>query len=632
MASPGKLGKTKKPSALILSILIIISTLSIYSAASIQVEAATTDTFTFGNINIGTQTNSFTTDRDASRFQLTQNGQLQTITVYYTNTGFNAKTAIYTDNNGAPSTLIAQSNSQQVTSSGWQTFTLPQTSLTPGYYWLCQVSSSPSYGKMSPTSTNSHAWKYSPFSAEYPTTFGTPAGYQNTASSIYATCTTAASINPTPSPTPTMTPSPTPTPSSSSGSTKIAISSATASSYSSTHTPNLAIDGIESTANYWGTTSANGLPQWLQLNLGTQTNINQIITHFYDRDSRTYTYNIQASTDGSTWNTIVATKTGKSIVTNTFTQTTAKYIRITITGNTAYSAAHIEEVKIYQSSNSNPVSSPTATQTPSPTPTLTPSIGNHKNNGIWTQAGSDLTQSQCTYYVQQKISEIYMQVGYWKSDSSLYYLVSSSQIQTAVTNAHTAGLKIYAWVTSQASYGVTINIGSSSLRQTAINNMVNLARNYGFDGIADDLEELQCNGYSDYVSYFNGATTALHSIGKQYFAAVVTYLATNMGSTLFSTIHVDRIQPMLYAYPSGQQETKLKEHMDFFLRYSSSPVGLAIHSDYSAYGTLADAMRWVDQKLASGTPTTKLAGIDIFWVHGMTQSQWNAWSNWNTKN
>ncbi len=225
-----------------------------------------------------------------------------------------------------------------------------------------------------------------------------------------------------------------------------------------------------------------------------------------------------------------------------------------------------------------------------------------------------------------------MQVGYWKSDSSLYYLVSSSQIQTAVANAHAAGLKIYAWVTSQASYGTTINIGASNLRQTAINNMVNLARDYNFDGIADDLEELQCSGYSDYVSYFNGAASALHTIGKQYYTAVVAYLAPNMGTALFSTIHVDRIQPMLYTYPSGLQETKAKEHIDFYLRYSSSPVGLAIHSDYPAYGTLADAMSWVDEQLATGTPTGKLAGIDIFWLHGMTQSQWNAWSNWNTKN
>jgi len=71
--------------------------------------------------------------------------------------------------------------------------------------------------------------------------------------------------------------------------------------------------------------------------------------------------------------------------------------------------------------------------------------------------------------------------------------------------------------------------------------------------------------------------------------------------------------------------------MDFTLRYSSSPVGLGIHYDYVAYGKLTDAMTWIDQQIANGTPTSKLAGMDIFWQNGMTQSQWDSWSNWNTK-
>jgi hypothetical protein len=150
---------------------------------------------------------------------------------------------------------------------------------------------------------------------------------------------------------------------------KVAVSSATASSYYSSHTPDMAINGVKLTWDYWGTDAtitAGKLPQWLQLNLGTQTNINQITTHFYDGDSRTYTYYIQASTDGSNWNTIVPTKTGNSIVTDTFTQTTAKYVKITITGNTANLAAHIIEIEIYQSTTS------TTTPTPTPSPTLNP--------------------------------------------------------------------------------------------------------------------------------------------------------------------------------------------------------------------------------------------------------------------
>ena len=280
------LRKLNKPTALCLSLLIILSMLTFLGSTAIPVKAATAGSFDFGNTSIGTITNYFRTDRDASKFQLTQGGLLQSITAYFQTSGFNAKTAIYTDDNGEPSTLIAQSASQAVTASGWKTFSVPQSSLAAGYYWLCVVSdTSESLGAMTSTSTNTHAWKFAPYSAEYSSTFGTPAGYEKTMTSIYATCSaTTSNPTPTPSPTPTNspTPTPTPTPSSSAGLTQVAVYSATASSYSGAYAPNLAIDGIESSTNYWGTTSALLLPQWLQLDLGSQTSICQITTHFYD--------------------------------------------------------------------------------------------------------------------------------------------------------------------------------------------------------------------------------------------------------------------------------------------------------------------------------------------------------------
>jgi hypothetical protein len=138
--------------------------------------------------------------------------------------------------------------------------------------------------------------------------------------------------------------------------TQVVVSGATASSYYGTLTPNQAIDGIESNSNFWGTNgvvTTGQLPQWLQLDLGTtQTNVNQVVTHFYNGDTRTYTYYIQVSTDGSSWTTVVSTKTGSSIMTDTFTSITARYVRLTVTGNTANNAAQIEEIKIYKTTSS----------------------------------------------------------------------------------------------------------------------------------------------------------------------------------------------------------------------------------------------------------------------------------------
>jgi hypothetical protein len=181
---------------------------------SIQAQAETPVTYTFGNTAVGTLTNYFATDRDASRFQLIENGVLQSVTAYFKNSGFNAKVAVYSDSNGSPSTLIAQSNAETVTSSGWKIFTIPKTPLTQGYYWLCVVSSSSSStGTMTASSTTSHVWKANTYSGDYPSTFGSLSGNEKTVTSIYATYIPANSQTPTTSPTlaPTVSPTPRPT-------------------------------------------------------------------------------------------------------------------------------------------------------------------------------------------------------------------------------------------------------------------------------------------------------------------------------------------------------------------------------------------------------------------------------------
>ena len=58
------------------------------------------------------------------------------------------------------------------------------------------------------------------------------------------------------------------------------------------------------------------------------------------------------------------------MVTDTFNQVSARYVRTTVTGNTANTAAHIEEIKVYQGSSAT--NAPTQTPTPSPTPSVSP--------------------------------------------------------------------------------------------------------------------------------------------------------------------------------------------------------------------------------------------------------------------
>ena len=140
---------------------------------------------------------------------------------------------------------------------------------------------------------------------------------------------------------------------------QVAVGTATATSSSNEdgHPPEQAIDGIESAANYWGTDSTvNPLPQSINVDLQSSYSINGITTHFWDGDSRTYTYHIEVSGDGASWTTVVPSKQGSGVVTDTFAETSARYVRITVTGNTANTGAQIEEIRIYHKTTT-PISS-----------------------------------------------------------------------------------------------------------------------------------------------------------------------------------------------------------------------------------------------------------------------------------
>ncbi|MFH1229262.1 MAG: LamG-like jellyroll fold domain-containing protein [Candidatus Aenigmatarchaeota archaeon] len=289
--------------------------------------------------------------------------------------------------------------------------------------------------------------------------------------------------------------------------------------------------------------------------------------------------------------------------------------------------------------------------------------GTTMTNGIWILAGEEANASMMSFYKAHGIDYVYIQFGYWKSDGTIgresgywidakgvrhdYSFPSDSDISTAVSNAHAAGLEIYPWITAQTSYPSTINIGIPSVRQTAINNMVNVVsviNGFGFDGISDDIEELDYNSYSDFIAYFNDATTAMHGIGKKYFAVILPYLATGMGPANFNQINVDRISPMLYGYPYYPYTTSnptwtleyikgvFQGHVDYILRNAASPVAIAERANaFQVYQPFSDSLSWTDEQFNAGTPKTHVAGFEIFWQLNMDTTQWNVWDSWSTK-
>ncbi|MCX4398697.1 MULTISPECIES: discoidin domain-containing protein [unclassified Streptomyces] len=119
----------------------------------------------------------------------------------------------------------------------------------------------------------------------------------------------------------------------------------TAQSAQSSSAPALAVDSDPTNASYWG---ADPAPQWWQVDLQGSCTIDSIIVTNYVDGTRSYQYEVQASTDNVNWTTI-ATKNSTSKATSTGdthpVNTTARYLRVNMTGNSANSGVHIADFK-----------------------------------------------------------------------------------------------------------------------------------------------------------------------------------------------------------------------------------------------------------------------------------------------
>ncbi|MEU7000611.1 discoidin domain-containing protein [Nonomuraea sp. NPDC046570] len=114
---------------------------------------------------------------------------------------------------------------------------------------------------------------------------------------------------------------------------------ATAQSSEPGATPERAVDS--NTGSYW---AAGPLPQWWQVDLQNVYDLSNVTITNYADGTRYYRYNIQASTDGTTWTTI-ATKNNDTRATTTGDSyaltTTARYLRVNMTFNSANPSGHI---------------------------------------------------------------------------------------------------------------------------------------------------------------------------------------------------------------------------------------------------------------------------------------------------
>ncbi|GGQ86637.1 discoidin domain-containing protein [Couchioplanes azureus] len=129
---------------------------------------------------------------------------------------------------------------------------------------------------------------------------------------------------------------------------------ATASSHTDVYAAGNATDGNQDT--YWE--SANhAFPQWIQVDLGSSVDVNEVILGLPAAwGARTQTLSVSGSANGSQFTTLSAAAGRQFAPTATimFPAATIRYVRVTITGNTGWSAGQVSEFEVYDTGGGDP--------------------------------------------------------------------------------------------------------------------------------------------------------------------------------------------------------------------------------------------------------------------------------------
>ncbi|KAB1911321.1 mycodextranase, partial [Micromonospora noduli] len=131
--------------------------------------------------------------------------------------------------------------------------------------------------------------------------------------------------------------------------------SITETSHSDVYAAPNAVDGNANT--YWESAN-NAFPQSLTVDLGADRSVSRVVLKLPPSSAwqtRTQTLAVLGSTNGSTFSTLKASAgysfnpASGNTVTVTFTATTQRYLRLTVTGNSGWPAGQLSEFEIYSS-------------------------------------------------------------------------------------------------------------------------------------------------------------------------------------------------------------------------------------------------------------------------------------------
>ncbi|GAA2373109.1 hypothetical protein Cme02nite_01720 [Catellatospora methionotrophica] len=145
---------------------------------------------------------------------------------------------------------------------------------------------------------------------------------------------------------------------------------ATASSVENAGTPaSNAVDGSGTTR--WSSAFAD--PQWLQIDLGVATPICQVILTW--EGAYATAYQIQASTNATTWTTVWSTTTGTGGTATINASASARYVRVYMTARATGWGYSLWEVAVRSGTPTSPSASPSTQPSPSPSGEVIPGGG-----------------------------------------------------------------------------------------------------------------------------------------------------------------------------------------------------------------------------------------------------------------
>ncbi|WP_220138873.1 discoidin domain-containing protein [Paenibacillus anseongensis] len=156
-----------------------------------------------------------------------------------------------------------------------------------------------------------------------------------------------------------------------------------------------AVDGSVTNDSKWCSLSSN---RWLQIDLGSVKQVNQFVIKHASEGGETTSYNtkaynIQVSTDGTNWSTVVnVTNNTKSVTVDNITSVSARYIKLNVTTPTQTTnvAARIYDFEVYGPPNLALNKPATADSTCNPSQTAAKAVdGNVINDSKWCSLSSN---------------------------------------------------------------------------------------------------------------------------------------------------------------------------------------------------------------------------------------------------